>query len=71
MALLETGRVCRKTCGNDAWEFCVIVGKADRGFEVATADGRKSKVSASHIEPTHWVVSGKDVKRELAELNLA
>ncbi|MFH1055751.1 MAG: hypothetical protein V1744_06645 [Candidatus Altiarchaeota archaeon] len=71
MALLDVGRVCRKTAGNDAWKFCVITGKTEGGFHVEGADGKKTKASARHLEPTHWVVGGKNPAKELAELKLA
>ena len=70
MALLDIGRVCRKTTGKDAWEFAVITAKVEGGFEVEGADGQKTKVSGAHIEPTPWIVSGKDIPKGLAELKL-
>ena len=71
MAILDIGRVCRKTCGRDAGEFCVIVAKAEGGFTVENAKTGKVKVSGSHLEPTPWVVEGKDVPKGLANLKLA
>jgi ribosomal protein L14E/L6E/L27E len=71
MAIMDTGRVCRKTSGRDAGTFVVIVGKAEGGFTVEGADKKRAKVSGSHLEPTPWVVAGKDAAKELAELKLA
>jgi large subunit ribosomal protein L14e len=71
MALLDVGRVCRKTSGRDAGKYCVIVGKADGGFQVEGADGDKDKAAVAHLEPTPWKVSGKDVRKGLSELKLA
>ena len=70
MALLDVGRVCRKTRGRDAGEYCVITGKAEGGFMVDGVNVRKKKVSGGHLEPTPWVVTGKNVSGELAELSL-
>jgi len=71
MALLDVGRVCRKTAGRDSWRFCVITAKVKDGFEVVGADGQKAKISASHIEPTPWVVNTKNPPEELSKLKLA
>jgi large subunit ribosomal protein L14e len=71
MAILDVGRVCRKTRGRDAGKFCAIIDKTDGGFQVESADGKKDKVSGAHIEPTPWTVPGKDVPKELAHLKLA
>ena len=70
MALLDVGRVCRKTRGRDAGEYCVITEKVDGGFMVEGVSARKKKVSGSHLEPTPWAVSGKKPAKELAELDL-
>jgi large subunit ribosomal protein L14e len=71
MALLDIGRVCRKTRGRDAGQYCVITGRTEGGFIVSGVRISEKKVSGSHLEPTPWVVAGKDVTRELAELKLA
>jgi large subunit ribosomal protein L14e len=71
MALLDIGRVCRKTRGRDAGRYCVIVEKGKEGFTVEGADNKKAKTSGAHLEPTPWVVSGKDVAEGLANLKLA
>jgi len=71
MALLDTGRVCRKTRGRDAGRYCAITGKTGGGYIVAGKGFSETKVSGSHLEPTPWVVKGKDVPQELAELKLA
>jgi ribosomal protein L14E/L6E/L27E len=60
----------RKTRGRDAGKFCVITGKTDGSFMVEGLGVKEGKVSGSHLEPTPWVVSCKDVAKELAELNL-
>ncbi|MBD3388396.1 MAG: 50S ribosomal protein L14e [Candidatus Altiarchaeales archaeon] len=71
MALLDVGRVCKKTRGRDAGEFCVITGKTDGKFTVEGARARKKKVSGSQLEPTPWVVDAKDPAKELSSLGLA
>ncbi len=70
MALLDVGRVCRKTSGKNAGEFCVIVGKDKDGFIVAGADDKTQSMSWKHLEPTHIIVSGKDASKELKKHKL-
>ena len=70
MALLDVGRVCRKTRGRDAWSFCVITGKQKDGYIVTGSSFSDEKVSGAHLEPTHWKVAAKDIPKELAELKL-
>jgi len=71
MALLDIGRVCRKTAGRDAGGFCVITGKVKDGFTVEGTDASKKKISGAHLEPTPWLVKGKDAAKELSGLKLA
>lgn len=71
MALLDVGRVCRKTRGRDAGQYCVIVGKEKGCFTVESADSKKAKASGTHLEPTPWTVSEKDAAKGLADLKLA
>ena len=53
MALLDVGRVCRKTRGRDAGGFCVVVDKPDGGRVLVDGrDVRRKKVNLNHIEPT-------------------
>jgi len=52
MALIDVGRVCRKTRGRDAGGICVVVDFADKG--TVLVDGRevrRRKVSINHLEP--------------------
>ena len=71
MALLDVGRVCRKTRGRDAGEYCVIVGKEKGKFTVEGADSKKSKAAGAHLEPTPWMVSEKNPAKGLSDLKLA
>ena len=71
MALLDTGRVCRKTRGRDAGEFVVICEKTEGGFMVEGARSKRNKVAAAHLEPTDLIVSTKNVAKELEDNNLA
>jgi large subunit ribosomal protein L14e len=53
MALMDVGRVCRKTRGRDAGGFCAIV--ENQGKDMALVDGRdvrRRKVNLNHLEPT-------------------
>ena len=70
MALLDIGRVCRKTKGQNAWDFCVIMGKTEGGFDVQSVDCKKMKVSGSHLEPTQHTVPAKNPVKELKGLKL-
>ncbi|MBU0761645.1 MAG: 50S ribosomal protein L14e [Candidatus Altiarchaeota archaeon] len=70
MALLDVGRVCRKTSGKDAGTFCIITGKDKDNFIVAGADDKPQKISWKHLEPTHIVASGKDAAKELKKHKL-
>jgi ribosomal protein L14E/L6E/L27E len=70
MALLEVGRVCRKTAGKDAGAFCVITGKEKEAYTVAGEDNKPQKISWKHLEPTHILASGKDAAKELKKHNL-
>jgi len=70
MALLDLGRVCRKTRGRDAGAFCVIVGREDGKIVVSGADAKKNTTSARHIEPTPFVVDTKDVAASLKQNDL-
>lgn len=69
MAILDIGRVCRKTRGRDAGEFYVIVGREDGRLLIEGADS-KSKVSPGHLEPTPLVVDGKKPAKSLKENGL-
>lgn len=71
MAILDVGRVCRRTSGRQAGQFCVITEKGDSGLTVVSADGRTQKISDKHVEPTPHVVSAKDAVKGLQDLNLA
>lgn len=70
MALLDVGRVCRKTSGREAGDFVVIYEKVADGFMVEGANQKKKKVSGSHLEPTNLIVSTKDIAKELTNNNL-
>jgi len=60
MALIDVGRVCRKTQGRDAGGFCVVVDKPQEGRVLVDGrDVRRKKVSLSHVEPTGIVVGVK------------
>ncbi len=66
MALMDVGRVCRKTSGRDAGKICVIVEGEEKGCVVVEGkDVNKSKVNVTHLEPTPIVLDiKKSAKKE-------
>lgn len=60
MTLLQAGRVCRIVAGQNAGEFCVIVGDGkDRKYEVVGLNMKKTKMGLQHLEPTPTVLGIK------------
>jgi ribosomal protein L14E/L6E/L27E len=60
MALLTAGRVCRVLAGQNAGEFCVIVGGGKDGkYEVVGLNIKKTKMGLPHLEPTPTVLEIK------------
>lgn len=52
MAIIDVGRVCRKTSGIEAGKLCVILAKTDKNFVVIAGPNiKKSKVNIAHLEP--------------------
>ncbi|MBM3309838.1 MAG: 50S ribosomal protein L14e [Candidatus Altiarchaeales archaeon] len=71
MAVIDAGRVCKKTHGLDAGKICVILGKAEKGqVSVMGPNMKKAKVNINHLEPLPNVVkAGKDITQaEITEL---
>ena len=50
--VLEVGRLCVKTAGRDAMEYCVIVEILDDTYVLVDGNTRRKKVNKAHIEPT-------------------
>ncbi|MFH1125649.1 MAG: 50S ribosomal protein L14e [Candidatus Altiarchaeota archaeon] len=71
MAIIEAGRVCRKTSGIEAGKLCVILTKPDKNHvTVAGPNIKKGKVNINHLEPLpNTVKANKDsTQAEVAEL---
>ncbi len=50
--ILEVGRVCRKTRGKEAGEYCVVVDKPEKGCVLIDGKGiKRKKTNIHHIEP--------------------
>ena len=58
--MLEVGRLCVKTAGRDAAEYCVVVEVLDEKYVLVEGNTRRKKVSTTHLEPTTKVL---DVKK--------
>ena len=57
--MLEVGRLCVKTAGRDAGEYCVIVEVVDDKYVLIDGNTRRKKVNKSHIEPLAKVLNIK------------
>ncbi|MCX6695630.1 MAG: 50S ribosomal protein L14e [Candidatus Altiarchaeota archaeon] len=71
MALIDVGRVCRKTRGRDAGGFCVVVDVEKNGVLVDGREVRRRKVNVNHVEPTPFVVElrkGSDTETVVSAL---
>lgn len=67
--VLEVGRLCVKTTGRDAMQYCVVVEEAKDGKVLVDGNTRRRAVSVNHIEPTQKTLSissGADTKAVLA-----
>ncbi len=63
--MLSLGRLCVKTCGRDAMQFCVIVEEIDEKYVLIDGNTRRKKVNKAHIEPLNKVFDikkGSDTK---------
>lgn len=49
--MIEVGRLCVKTAGRDAMEYCVIVEVVDEKYVLIDGNTRRKKVNKAHIEP--------------------
>ncbi len=72
--VLEVGRLCVKTAGRDATNYCVIVEVLDEKYVLIDGNVRRKKVNMAHIEPLNKklnIKSGADTKTVLSELEKA
>lgn len=65
--MFNVGRVCIKTAGRDAGNYCAIIEVLDDKFVMIDGLTRRRKVNVSHIEPTTKTVEIKD-KAETTEV---
>lgn len=66
--MLTVGRLCVKTAGRDAMEYCVIVEEMDEKYVLVDGNTRRKKVNKGHIEPlnkTLDIKTGADTKTVL------
>lgn len=63
--MLQVGRLCVKTAGRDAMQYCVVVEEIDTKFVLVDGNVRRKKVNKAHIEPlnkTLDIKKGADTK---------
>jgi len=70
--ILEVGRVCRKTRGREAGNYCVVVDKVNKNHVMIDGkDVRRKKVNILHLEPLPVVLKiGKGAKKEEVSMAL-
>jgi len=57
MALMDVGRVCRKTRGKNAGSYAVIVDKKDKHQVLVDGeDVKRCEVNIKHLEPTPYTI---------------
>ena len=57
--MIEVGRLCVKTAGRDAGEYCVVVEVIDDKYVLIDGNTRRKKVNKAHIEPLAKVLGVK------------
>lgn len=63
--MLTVGRLCVKTAGRDAREYCVVVEEIDATYVMVDGNTRRKKVNKTHLEPLSKTLSikkGADTK---------
>lgn len=58
--MLSVGRLCVKTAGRDAMNYCVIVDEVDKNYVIIDGNVRRKKVNILHIEPLNKIL---DIKK--------
>ena len=53
---IEIGRVCIKTAGRDAGNYCAIVDTFDNNFALIDGGTRRRKCNILHLEPTSKLI---------------
>ena len=66
--MLTVGRLCVKTAGRDAMQYCVVVEEIDNLYVLVDGNTRRKKVNKAHLEPLNKVfeikkgASSKDIQ---------
>lgn len=66
--MLTVGRLCVKTAGRDAMQYCVVVEEMDEKYVLVDGNTRRKKVNKAHLEPlnkTLDIKKGADTKTVL------
>lgn len=58
--MLTVGRLCVKTAGRDAMQYCVVVEEVDSTYVLVDGNTRRKKVNRLHLEPLNKTL---DVKK--------
>jgi large subunit ribosomal protein L14e len=58
--MFDVGRLCVKTAGRDAMQYCAIVEVVDDKMVLVDGNTRRKKVNRSHLEPLPLVL---DIKK--------
>jgi large subunit ribosomal protein L14e len=74
VATLEVGRVCMKTAGKEAGQYCVVIKKMDDNFVFITGPKvltgiKRRRCNVEHLEPTQYSVKIKDDEGEKEIIN--
>lgn len=57
--MMEIGRVCIKTAGRNAGNYCVIVDVIDKNFVLIDGNVKRRKCNIKHLEPLSLIVKIK------------
>jgi len=72
--MFQVGRLCVKTAGRDAMQYCVIVEELDNTYVLVDGNVRRKKVNKAHIEPLNQTLDikkGADTKTVLEAFEAA
>jgi len=56
---METGRLCVKTAGRDAGQYCAVVEVLDKNYVTIDGNVRRKKCNVRHLEPLDKVLNIK------------
>jgi large subunit ribosomal protein L14e len=58
--MLKVGRLCVKTQGRDAMQYCVVIKELDEKYVLVDGNTRRKKVNKLHLEPLNKVLDVKE-----------